>query len=210
MAIVVVDCGSGNLRSAQRGLEKAGAEVQISSDPQAVARAEKLVLPGQGAFRDCYQGLAQRGLIEPLHEAFARGVPTLGICIGMQLAFERSFEDGEQRGFGFFKGDVRRFPGDASSQGRPIRIPHMGWNETWPPEGARPCPLLAGIAPGTYFYFVHSYYPVPAEPEVVALESDYAGRFCAMAWRDNLFATQFHPEKSQSAGLALLENFVGL
>ena len=210
MPIVVIDCGSGNLRSAQRGLQKAGAQALISRDPDQVARADKLVLPGQGAFKDCMDGLAARGLVGPLTDAVRRGVPTLGICVGMQVVFERSFENGEHAGLGFLRGEVLRFDDDAVEGGRPIRIPQMGWNETRPPAGARPCPLLEGIRPGTYFYFVHSYYPVPADPEDAALEAEYGGPFCAMVWRDNLFATQFHPEKSQAAGLRLLENFVKL
>jgi imidazole glycerol-phosphate synthase subunit HisH len=207
--MVVINCGSGNLRSAQRGLERAGASVVVSEDPGEVARADKLVLPGQGAFLDCMDGLSRRGLVEPLRDAVARGVPTLGICVGMQLMFERSFEDGEHRGLGFFKGDVVRFKSGALDNGRPIKIPQMGWNRTSRPRSAD-CPLLAGIPDGAYFYFVHSYYPVPVDPGAVALECEYGGPFAAMVWKGNLFATQFHPEKSQTVGLKLLENFVRL
>jgi glutamine amidotransferase len=200
--IVIVDYGMGNLRSVQKGFERVGAVAEISGDPAELAKADKIVLPGVGAFRDAMAELQRCQLVEPLLTAIRDDKPLLGICLGLQLLFEVSFEGEECRGLGVIPGKVVRF-----DLPRSFKVPHMGWNQA---IVRRPAPLLEGIQDGDYFYFVHSYYVVPDDPAVVAMEADYGGPFCAMIWRDNLFATQFHPEKSQAKGLRVLENFARL
>ncbi len=197
--IVIVDYGMGNLRSVQKGFERVGYAPMISRDPEIVARADKVVLPGVGAFRDAIEELRRCDLVEPLLEVIAAHKPFLGICLGLQLLFDVSYEGGECRGLGVLPGKVVRF-----ELPRQYKVPHMGWNQALI---RRPAPVLQDIDEGSYFYFVHSYYVVPDDPQVVAIEADYGEPFCAMVWRDNLFATQFHPEKSQATGLKILENF---
>jgi glutamine amidotransferase len=199
--VVVADLGSGNLRSVEKAFAAAGAAVTVTADPERVARADKLVVPGQGAFGACAAGLDRGGgaLREAVAEAIRSGRPFFGICIGMQLLFEGSEENPEASGFGILPGRVRRF---ADRPG--LKIPHMGWNQTRVgPAGAR-----ARCPDGSYYYFVHSYYADPARAEDVALTSEHGVSFCAAVARDNVFACQFHPEKSQAAGLALLRQFV--
>ncbi len=200
--IYIIDYGMGNLRSVQKGFEKVGHQAIVTSDPADVAAAGKVVLPGVGAFEDAMAELRSRRLLEPVLEAINSGRPFLGICLGLQVLFERSYENGVHEGFGVLPGEVVRF-----ELPREFSVPHMGWNQLTIPR--RP-PILDGIEEGTYFYFVHSYYVVPQDPEVVAAETDYGGPFCSMIWRDNLYATQFHPEKSQSDGLRILKNFAEL
>ncbi len=200
--IAVIDYGMGNLRSVQKGFEKVGHGATITSDPAEVARAEKVVLPGVGAFEDAMAELRQRGLIDPVLAAINSGKPFLGICLGLQLLFETSYEHGEHEGLGVLAGEVVRF-----ELPREYSVPHMGWNQL---SIARRAPILEGLAEGTYVYFVHSYYVVPRDPEVIATTTDYPEPFCSMIWRDNLFATQFHPEKSQADGLRILKNFAEL
>ncbi|WP_372722749.1 imidazole glycerol phosphate synthase subunit HisH [Novipirellula sp.] len=200
--ITIVDYQMGNLRSVQKGIERVGGSARISSDPQEIAEAEKLILPGVGAFGDAMTEIRRRDLAGPIRDFIDSGKPFLGICLGLQLLFERGFEHGEHEGLGVLKGDVVRFELPSS-----YKVPHMGWNtvthQTEPP-------LLKDISPEAHFYFVHSYYVRPTDPSVVALTCDYGGPFCAMVWRDNLFATQFHPEKSQADGLKLLSAFSSL
>ncbi len=208
--IAVIDYGMGNLRSVSKALEHLGAEARVTSDPQEIARATKLVLPGVGAFGAAMQELTRRGLVEPIRQAITRGVPYLGICLGLQLLFDESEEGGKIKGLGLLRGRVRRL------QAPSLKIPHMGWNQVTSPTSTagcgqmKGCPLLHGIPEESYVYFVHSYYADPADRSIVALEADYGGRFTAMVWRRSLFATQFHPEKSQAVGLRLLQNFIGL
>ena len=202
--IVVVDYGMGNLRSVSKALESLGASVRVSAKPEEVRRAEKLILPGVGAFPAAMRELAARKLIEPITAAIAKGTPYLGICLGLQLLFERSEEGEGAVGLGILKGQVRRF----NVNGSGLKIPHMGWNQVT--AGQTRCPLLTGVPDRSFVYFVHSYYAEPAERSVTALTTDYGGPFASMVWRGRLFATQFHPEKSQAVGLRLLENFVKL
>ena len=200
--IAIVDYQMGNLRSVQKALEKVGHAAEITSDPQVLGRADKIILPGVGAFRDAIAELRNRDLVGPIKDAVDSGKPFLGICLGLQLLFDVSYEDGEYEGLGILSGEVVRFKVPPE-----YKVPHMGWNQA---KIVRRAPILAGIEEGSHFYFVHSYYVVPKDQDLVAIESDYPDPFCAMVWRDNLFATQFHPEKSQANGLQLLKNFATL
>ena len=214
--IAIVDYGMGNLRSVAKALERVGASVRVTDEPAVVAQAAKVVLPGVGAFPAAMQELAARKLIEPVTAAIAAGRPYLGICLGLQLLFERGEEGGGALGLGILQGAVKRFSFPSSLVPRPssLKIPHMGWNQVMSNQQSaishQQCPLLRGIPEGSFFYFVHSYYAEPADPSVVALASEYGTRFPAMVCRGNLFATQFHPEKSQAVGLQLLKNFIEL
>ena len=207
--IIVVDYGMGNLRSVSKALESLGAPVRVTSDPTEVAAASKVILPGVGAFGAAMDELRRRQLVEPIKAAIAAGKPYLGICLGLQLLFEHS-EEGNTNGLGVLRGTVKRFP-----TGTSLKVPHMGWNQiqrqaTSDKRQQNGCPLLKDIPDGSYFYFVHSYYGVPQEGSVVALETEYGTRFASMIWKGQLFATQFHPEKSQALGLRLLKNFIGI
>lgn len=207
--IAIVDYGMGNLRSVQKALERIGAEVQVTSDPKVVAEAEKLCLPGVGAFRDSMRNLERQGLLEPLLRSIEAGKPFLGICLGLQLLFEESDEFGACRGMGIIPGRVTRFPAEIRDPetGRPLPIPHMGWNTV---EIKKESPLFFGIEDGSYFYFVHSYYAIPADQDDIAALTDYGIEFASAVQRGNIFAVQFHPEKSQEMGLRLLRNFFRL
>jgi len=241
--ISIVDYGMGNLRSVQKGLEKAGSSAVIVRTPEAVRSASKLILPGVGAFGDAMKHLRERDLIEPVCEFARSGRPFLGICLGLQLLFESSEEGVDEPdvlasssaaetsasrpaperapspgpasadpqveipGLGLLPGRVVRFNFRDIPSARGLKVPHMGWNTvTWD----QPSPLLAGLTSGTYFYFVHAYHAVPADRSVTLGICDYAYPFAAMVQRDNIFATQFHPEKSQQAGLTILRNFAAL
>jgi imidazole glycerol-phosphate synthase subunit HisH len=197
--LAIVDYGMGNLRSVQKALERVGEAAEVTSDAERIATAPAVVLPGVGAFGACMHNLVSRGLVEPVCAAIAAGRPFLGICLGMQLLFEESDEFGPVPGLGVLRGRVRRFP---AAPERPV--PHMGWNEL---RVRKPVPALAGIGDGAYVYFVHSYYPVPADADVIATTTPYGDEFASSVARDNVFACQFHPEKSQEIGLRLLDNF---
>jgi glutamine amidotransferase len=199
--VVVVDYGLGNLASVAGALRHLGYEPRVSAAPDVVAHADRVILPGVGAFGDGMAKLAQRGLIEPLMRIAAAGRPMLGICLGFQLMARESEEFGHNEGLGLLPAHVVRLaPGDPS-----CRVPHVGWNEV---RQVRPCPLLAGIPDGALFYHVHGYRLVADDPAIVVAETDHGGRFPSVAQSGNLYATQFHPEKSQRHGLALLGNFV--
>lgn len=200
--IAIIDYQMGNLRSVQKGFERVGHAAAITSDPAILAKASKLVLPGVGAFADAIAELERRELVPVIRDAIAAGKPFLGICLGLQLLFDVSYEDGEHEGLGIISGEVRRF--DIPPE---YKVPHMGWNEV---QFKRHAPIFAGIKNGTHFYFVHSYYVVPKDTHVIDGQASYPDPFCASVWRDNLYATQFHPEKSQRAGLLVLENFAAL
>jgi glutamine amidotransferase len=201
-SIVIVDYGMGNLRSVQKALEKVGYGAVISSDPNQIAEADKIIVPGVGAFCDAMVRLRETGMVPPLVEHIRAGKPFLGICLGLQLLFSKSYEDGEFAGLDLFKGEVVRFPDQPG-----LKVPHMGWNQA---RILRRAPVLKDIPDNTAFYFVHSYYVAPADPNVIATETDYPTPFTSMLWQDNVFATQFHPEKSQRAGLQILHNFATL
>jgi len=199
MRIAVVDYGMGNIRSVSKALERVAprAEVLVTSDARAIRDAERVVVPGQGAMPDCMRQLAASGAREAVVEA-AGAKPFLGVCIGLQMLFERG-EEGDTPGLGLLPGRVPRLKVSG------LKIPHMGWNEV---AQSRSHPLWADIADRSRFYFVHSYYPAPADSALVAGTCDYGAPFTCAVARDNIFAVQFHPEKSQSAGLQLLSNFV--
>ncbi len=200
--IAIVDYGMGNLRSVAKAFERVGASAQVIQEAKAVQKASKLVLPGVGAFQDARHNLETLHLIEPILGALRRGIPFLGLCLGLQLLFTESEEGGVHPGFNLIGGRVRRFPKSE------LKVPHIGWNRI--EYRGKNCPLLKGIPDGSYFYFVHSYYVDPVAKDAVAAETSYGISFTSMVWRGNLFATQFHPEKSQTFGLRLLENFVAL
>lgn len=200
--IAIVDYGMGNLRSVQKAFEKLGVDAQICNTPSQISQVEKLVLPGVGAFRDAMAELHRQQLVEPIREHLAADRPFLGICLGLQLLFDVSHEDGRWTGLGVIPGEVVRFRDQPG-----LKVPHMGWNTV---SAVRDCPLFAQIPAESHFYFVHSYYVVPRDPDVVAAETDYGGPFTSVIQRGRLFATQFHPEKSQSHGLQLLKNFAVL
>ena len=205
--IAVVDYGMGNLRSVAKALEHVAPAkvITVTSDPAAIRAAERVVFPGQGAMPDCMREMDVRGLRAAVLEA-ARTKPFLGLCIGLQMLFERS-EEGDTPGLGVFPGKVVRFPvaGTLSGQGEKLKVPHMGWNQVYQ---AKSHPMWDGIADGSRFYFVHSYYVDTPDQGLVAGTSRYLSSFTCAVARNNIFAVQFHPEKSQSAGLRLLSNFV--
>jgi len=197
--IKIVDYGMGNLRSVQKAFEKLDVPAQICTRASELADAQKLVLPGVGAFRDALTELRRQGMVEPILEHIAADRPFLGICLGLQLLMDVSYEDGEWEGLKVIPGQVVRF------QNQPgLKIPHMGWNSL---DVVGTSPLLDGIPTGSYFYFVHSYYVAPADDAVVTARTEHGVPFVSMIRRGNLFATQFHPEKSQRVGLRLLQNF---
>jgi glutamine amidotransferase len=203
-AIALCDLGLGNLRSVEKALAHVGGRVTRTADPEVVRRAAKVVIPGQGAFRDCMRALAGP-LGDAVREALTAGRPYFGICLGLQVLFEESDEGGPCRGLGLLGGRVVRLPGGTGADGRPLKVPHMGWSSV---RRVREAPLLAGLPPEPYFYFVHSYYPAPVDESVVVMRCRYGVDFAVAVARENLFACQFHPEKSGAGGLALLERFV--
>jgi len=186
----------GNLSSVDKALRRVGGEVVVTRDPQVIAEAAGVVLPGVGAFDDCMAGLIEYGLVEVLKEVISQGKPFLGICLGLQVLFDRS-EEGSRPGLGIIPGQVVRFTHN-------LKIPQIGWNQISIQQAA---PHLAGIDEGEWVYFVHSYYVVPEDESLVATTTDYGYEFCSSVWRENIFACQFHPEKSQDTGLKILDNF---
>jgi imidazole glycerol-phosphate synthase subunit HisH len=196
--VAIVDYEAGNTLSVTRALEKVGAKVDLTSDPERVGAADAVVLPGVGAFGDCMRKLRERGMEEACGEAFLSGKPFLGVCVALQAIFEGSEESPGVEGLGILEGEVVRFGGDG------LKVPHIGWNEL---SLVRDHPVLSGLD-GEAFYFVHSYYPVPEDTGDLIGETDYGTRFCSAAGRENLVAVQFHPEKSSSAGLKLYDKFL--
>ena len=201
--IAVIDYDSGNLRSAQKALLKVGADVRVVRRPEELKDAAGVVLPGVGAFDDCVNAMRKQELLGAIKEYIKGGRPFLGICVGYQALFERSEEFNScAAGLGVFAGKVVRFPNNG------LKVPQIGWNQL---DIIKPdCPLYEGIKPGSYVYFVHSYFPQPTDAAIVATETTYGESFASSVWRDNVYATQFHPEKSQETGLRLLKNFTAL
>ena len=200
--IAIVDYGMGNLRSVQKAIEAVGHEATVVADPDQIRRASQVILPGVGAFADAIACLRRTGLAEAFTEAVRAGKPCLGVCLGLQLLFDVSEEDGEHAGLGLIPGRVVRFTPEPG-----LKVPHMGWNTL---QVRRANPLLAGLEPEPAVYFVHSYYARPENRDHIVAESNYPGPFAAMVARDNLTAAQFHPEKSQRVGLAMYANFARL
>lgn len=200
--ISIVDYGMGNLRSVQKAFEKLGIAAKIVTTPEEILRAERLVLPGVGAFRDAIHELQRQELVDPIKSHIQADKPFLGICLGLQMLFDISYEDGEWPGLGVIPGRVVRF-----AEHPELKVPHMGWNQL---EVVGEPRLLQGIPRDAYFYFVHSYFVEPQDDSVIAARTEYGQRFVSMIARGNLFATQFHPEKSQAVGLKLLDNFAAL
>ncbi len=201
MTIAIVDYGMGNLRSVEKGLQRAGARTCVTSDPSAILGAEGVVLPGVGAFAACMENLRGRGLVDPIRAVVASGRPFLGICLGLQLLFQESEEFGPVAGLGILPGRVVRFAGASAAR---LKIPQMGWNQL---AIRRRVADLDGVENGAYVYFVHSYYVVPADPGLTVASTRYGVEFTAAIAAGNVFACQFHPEKSQDVGLRILENF---
>lgn len=197
--IAIIDYGMGNLRSVQKALEAVGASADITCDPDKVRRADKVILPGVGAFADAIAELRRTGLGDAFVEAVRGGKPCLGVCLGLQLLFEISEEDGLHEGLGLLPGRVVRFPSRSG-----FKVPHMGWNTL---RILREAPILRGLGAEPYVYFVHSYHAIPADPADIAAVADYPEPFAACVWRENLMACQFHPEKSQAVGLTMYDNF---
>ena len=202
--IALLDYGSGNLRSVEKALLRVGAKVRVTTVPEGLDGASAVVLPGVGAFDDCLNALRRQELLEAVRQFIQTGRPFLGICVGYQALFERSEEFNScAAGLGLFRGKVVRFPRQPG-----LKVPQIGWNRL---QIVRPdCPLYRGIADGSHVYFVHSFYPQPEDDRIVATRTEYGIPFASSVWRDNVFATQFHPEKSQVVGLRLLQNFVEL
>lgn len=202
--IAIIDYGMGNLRSVQKGFEKVGAEALVTADPRKLLEADKIVLPGVGAFRDCMRNLEQAGFVDPILRVIAEGRPFLGICVGMQLLFTDSTEFGLYSGLDVIPGHVQRFPENMTEAGERLPVPQMGWNQLCFRQ--RPA-TFAGIAEEANVYFVHSYYVKPDDESVIATTTSYGIKFCSSVCKDNIIATQFHPEKSQDVGLRMLKNF---
>lgn len=198
--IVIIDYGMGNLRNVQKGFEKIGFEAKLTRNKKEIGSASAIVLPGVGAFKDCMENLERYGLVDPLLRSVEKGKPYLGICLGLEILFSESEEFGTHKGLDLIRGKVVKFKPDPEH-----KVPHMGWNTI---EKKREVPMLQGIESGDFFYFVHSYYVVPEEARWVSTFTTYGEPFVSSIWKENLFATQFHPEKSQQKGLRILENFV--
>ncbi len=208
MDIAIIDYGVGNLRSAEKAFQHLGFDAALTTDPAALATARKIVLPGVGAFGECMERLREHGFVEPLLKEVRAGKPLLGICVGLQMLFDGSEESPGVSGLGLLKGEVRKFHGPAFERKGGLKVPQIGWNVLTYPDESRRHALFAGLAPGTHVYFVHSFYAQPDDQADVLAWSGYGGNFCASAGRANVMGVQFHPEKSQRAGLAILANFV--
>ncbi|MFH0763351.1 MAG: imidazole glycerol phosphate synthase subunit HisH [Candidatus Omnitrophota bacterium] len=200
--IAIIDYGMGNIHSIQKALELSGARTIVTSDAAQIGLCEKVVLPGVGAFDDAMRQLRKQGLITAINAHIYDKKPFLGICLGMQLLFEES-QEGDSGGLGILKGQVKRFKEKSG-----VKIPHMGWNQL--KKIIPDCPLLKNTAEGSFVYFCHSYYPLPADNKVTAAFCDYAVEFASVVWQDNVYGVQFHPEKSQDVGLEMIKNFVEL
>ena len=202
--IAIIDYDMGNLRSVQKGMERVGHRSIITRDPKEISNASHVVLPRVGAFKDCMDNLKNYGLVEPILAAIKSGKPFLGICLGLQLLFSESEEFGKHQGLSVIKGKVVRFSSELRTPNSELKIPHIGWNNI---KIERRPPVLKDIADGSYLYFFHSYYVVPEDDSIIATKTTYGIDFVSSIWKDNIFACQFHPEKSQKVGLKVLKNF---
>ncbi len=198
--IAIIDYGMGNLRSVEKGFQKVGIDVTVTNSPAVVRKADAVVLPGVGAFKDCMKELTNLELIDAVVDSIKQGKPYLGICLGLQVLFSESVEFGRCRGLDVLRGKVVRF----ELEDQTLKVPHMGWNEI---KIQKDNPLFKGIPDKSYFYYVHSFYVVPDDAAIIATTTDYGIEFTSSVWKDNIFAVQFHPEKSQAIGLQLLKNF---
>jgi glutamine amidotransferase len=197
--IAIIDYGMGNLRSVSKAFEAVGHQAVVTRDARVIGNASHVVLPGVGAFGDCMANIEQYGLVEPIRTAIQSGKPFLGICLGLQVLFSESEEFGPHKGLDIIQGAVRRFEG-----GQALKVPHMGWNQVYV---QRACPLFDGVADGSDWYFVHSYFVDPSDKQLAATMTTYGIPFVSSVWKDNIVACQFHPEKSQTVGLRLIKNF---
>jgi glutamine amidotransferase len=204
MSIAIVDYGMANLRSVQKAFEHVGVRADVISHPEQIDRADKVVLPGVGAFKDAVATLREKALAGPIVRHIEAGKPFLGICLGLQMLFDVGYEDGEHRGLGVMRGKCVRFDVDEQLG---LKVPHMGWNQL---DVRSHSPLFRDLPPASSVYFVHGYHVVPDDESVVATTTDYGRPFVSSIWRDNVMATQFHPEKSQRVGLQILSNFAAL
>ncbi|MFH1888756.1 MAG: imidazole glycerol phosphate synthase subunit HisH [Candidatus Omnitrophota bacterium] len=203
MKIAIIDYGMGNIHSVRKALESMGAGTIVTNKPADITASDKIILPGVGAFNDAMEELKKQGLISVMAKCIKKGKVFLGICLGMQLLFEESEEATASKGLGFVNGIVRKLQAKDG-----LKVPHMGWNQLQIKNGA--CPLLNDIVDGSYVYFCHSYYPEPQDKSITAATTDYGIEFASILWKDNMYAAQFHPEKSQEIGLKILKNFVNL
>lgn len=203
--IAIIDYGMGNLRSVQKAFEKVGAETIVTQDAQVILNAQKVVLPGVGAMQPAMEKLKSLNLINAIHNTVDQGKPFLGICLGLQLLFEKSVEGGDIKGLGILEGRVEKFSANRTAE---IKVPHMGWNQLTLVDNQ--CPFFNRINDATYVYFCHSYYVVPKDPQIIAATTQYDIDFTSAICKNNIFGVQFHPEKSQITGLRMLENFVKL
>jgi len=201
MSIAIIAYGMGNLRSVQKAFEAVGAQARVVSEPKEVEQADRIVLPGVGAFQDAVRTMREKDMVGPVLHHIEKGKPFLGICLGLQMLMDVGYEDGEHRGLGVIPGKCVRFDVDREMG---LKVPHMGWNQL---DVKRPSPVLRDLPEGCSVYFVHSYHVVPEDESVIATTTDYGRPFVSSIWRDNLVATQFHPEKSQKVGLQILANF---
>ncbi len=199
--IAIIDYGMGNLRSVQKGFERMGHDAVVTREPRTILDASKVVLPGVGAFPDCMRNLEEYGLIDAVRKSISSGKPFLGICLGLQLLFTESEEFGLSKGLDIIQGRVVRFQGPPFKD---LKVPHMGWNSL---SIKRRPPALADVPDGSHFYFVHSFYVAPVDKDVIATTTNYGTEFVSSIWKDNIFAAQFHPEKSQELGLSILKLF---
>jgi len=204
VGIAIVDYGMANLRSVQKAFEQVGHRAQIISTPEQIEKTDKIVLPGVGAFQDAVRWLREKNLDQPIVNHINRGRPFLGICLGFQMLFDVGYEDGEHKGLGVFRGACVRFDVDRTMN---LKVPHMGWNQL---QVKRPSPLMKDLLENSCVYFVHGYHVIPSDEGIIATTTDYGRPFVSSIWRDNVMATQFHPEKSQKVGLKMLENFAAL
>ncbi|MDD2680006.1 MAG: imidazole glycerol phosphate synthase subunit HisH [Candidatus Omnitrophica bacterium] len=200
--IAIIDYGMGNIHSVKKALELYGAKIKVTNNPKEISSCEKLVLPGVGAFGEAMQELEKQGLASLIRDEVKHKKPFLGICLGMQLLFEKSEEAAQRKGLGIIKGEVKKFPVSD------LKVPHMGWNQIKKVKSE--CGLLKDIPDEPYVYFCHSYYPKSANSACVAATTDYGAAFASVVWQENVYGAQFHPEKSQRIGLKMLENFVNL